>query len=204
MQLSQQRRKPELRRKARRSKLQSDKGTVIGMVPRLLSPPRRKIFLLRGVDFPDIFSAGPTFLKKLSSRGGDFSDCQQDSPPRRKVFCFRGAVLPGTCLFLPLGFLKTSFSGGCLAWHLLFLPPGFLKTSFSGGSLAWHLLFLPLGFLKVSFSGGLHDSPFAAESVQRPELQLLHCRRSLQSQCKSQNYGFCTVRTRRSGSLCEP
>ena len=148
------------------------------MVPRLLSPPRRKIFLLRGVDFPDIFSAGPTFLKKLSSRGGDFSDCQQDSPPRRKVFCFRGAVLPGTCLFLPLGFLKTSFSGGCLARHLLFLPPGFLKTSFSGGSLAWHLLFLPLGFLIVSFSGGCMT------------------RHLPQSQCKGLNCSFCTVDAR--------
>ena len=94
------------------------RGRSLGWFPPVTQPPEKEDISSSGGDFPDIFSAGPTFLKKLSSRGGDFSDCQQDSPPRRKVFCFRGAVLTGTCLFLPLGFLIVSFSGGCMTRHL--------------------------------------------------------------------------------------
>ena len=176
----------------------------MGWFPPVTQPPEKEDISSSGGDFPDIFSAGPTLLKKLSSRGGDFSDCQQDSPPRRKVFCFRGAVLPGTCLFLPLGFLKTSFSGGVSCLALAFSAPRIFENFFFGGQSCLALAFSAPRIFNSFFLGGLHDSPFAAESVQRPELQLLHCRRSLQSQCKSQNYGFCTVRTRRSGALCEP
>ena len=67
------------------------------------------------------------------------------------------------------------FSGGCLAWNLLFTTPRIFKNFFIGGLSDWHLLFSTPRIFKASFSGGgSMTSPFAAVSVQNPELLLLH------------------------------